>query len=118
MMLSKFPNFCEEKDDIELYLERLESCFEVDNIAPDKQVHALIVVLGSSAYKELRNNCYPGYLPSEKTFEECKQLLILRYKTYLRAAEERNALYTINDVVNKVEERPSQVAAQPVEDAL
>ncbi|KAF4518101.1 hypothetical protein B566_EDAN007802 [Ephemera danica] len=92
MWLSHFPKFCEEDEDIELYLIRLESCFKLDNIATNMQVHALIVVLGASAYQELHNICYPD-LPSTKTFQECKQLLIQRYKKVELPVVQRGLLH-------------------------
>ena len=88
-------------DDFTDYSERLESYFIANNIgqvaedasdttkraANKKKVAATISVPGKKAYSTLKDLCLPD-LPSEKTYEQIKEILSSYYKPKVLAVAE------------------------------
>lgn len=61
-------------DDWNIYIERLEQYYEANFIEEDRKVAVLLTMVGSEAYKTLRNLCDP-VLPKERKYKELKELL-------------------------------------------
>lgn len=68
-LIGKFPRFYSRFDDWQLFIERLESLFEINDIFEEKKTAHLITAIDERAYQALRDLCEP-MLPKNKTFEE------------------------------------------------
>lgn len=91
-MIGSIPEFNGSVDDWNVYQERLEQFFEVNDIAAQKQVALLISVIGADSYKTLRDLCHP-VLPKNKTFEELCNLLRKQYSPQVAVFRERTNFY-------------------------
>lgn len=91
-MIGSIPEFNGSVDDWNVYHERLEQFFEVNDIPEEKQVALLISVIGGDSYKTLRDLCNP-VLPKNKTFEELSELLRKQYTPQVAIFRERTNFY-------------------------
>lgn len=91
-MIGSIPEFNGSVDDWNVYQERLEQFFEVNDIAAQKQVALLISVIGADSYKTLRDLCHP-VLPKNKTFDELCNLLRKQYSPQVAVFRERTNFY-------------------------
>lgn len=91
-MIGSIPEFNGSVDDWNVYQERLEQFFEVNDIAAQKQVALLISVIGADSYKTLRDLCHP-VLPKNKTFDELCNLLRKQYSPQVAVFRERTSFY-------------------------
>lgn len=66
--------FCLEKDDWNLFAERLELLFDMKDIKEEKQHIWLLTRLDEEAYKLIKSLCAPA-LPKSKTYGELKTLM-------------------------------------------
>ncbi|XP_046969825.1 uncharacterized protein LOC124537154 [Vanessa cardui] len=69
MSVGKLEHFDLGKDDWNLYVDRLEQYFIVNDVKPAIRVATLITVIGSDAYELMVNLCTP-VKPSAKSYEE------------------------------------------------
>lgn len=91
-LIGNIPEFYCGSDDWNVYSERLEQYFEVNDIPPEKKGALLISVVGNEAYKTLRDLCHPA-LPKEKSFDELCQLLHKQYAPQVSMFRERIKFY-------------------------
>ncbi|XP_063700309.1 uncharacterized protein LOC134830683 [Culicoides brevitarsis] len=91
-MYGQIPEFYGEGDDWNVYFERLEQFFAVNDVPEAKQSAFLISVIGSYSYKILRDLCHPS-LPKEKTFNELCQLLERQFSPKISIFRERSKFY-------------------------
>lgn len=73
-LIGQVEAFDESVSDWETYDERLTSFFEVNNIQPEKQVHAFLSLIGPKTYALLKSLVSPTP-PATKTLAELKQAL-------------------------------------------
>lgn len=79
MAVGKIGHFDLDKDNWDLYVERLEQYFIVNDVKEAVKVATLITVIGSEAYELMVNLCTPEK-PSSKTFEQLVKVM----KTHLQ----------------------------------
>uniref|UniRef100_A0A1Q3FVA0 Retrotransposon gag domain-containing protein n=1 Tax=Culex tarsalis TaxID=7177 RepID=A0A1Q3FVA0_CULTA len=91
-MIGSIPEFNGSVDDWNVYQERLEQFFEVNDIVEQKQVALLISVIGADSYKTLRDLCHP-VLPKNKSFTELCTLLRKQYSPQVAVFRERTNFY-------------------------
>lgn len=91
-MYGQIPEFLGEGDDWNVYYERLEQFFEVNNIPDEKRSAFLISVIGSNSYKTLRDLCHPT-LPKDKPFTELCELLRRQFSPQISIFRERAKFY-------------------------
>lgn len=91
-LIGNIPEFYCGSDDWNVYSERLEQYFEVNDIPAEKRSALLISVVGNEAYKTLRDLCHPS-LPKEKPFEELCLLLHKQYAPQVSLYRERIKFY-------------------------
>lgn len=91
-LIGNIPEFYCGSGDWNVYSERLEQFFEVNDIPDEKRSALLISVVGNEAYKTLRDLCHPA-LPKEKSFEELCQLLHKQYAPQVSLFRERIKFY-------------------------
>ena len=75
-----------------MYVERLDQFFEVNEVPDTKKVAFLISVIGSDAYKSLRDLCHPE-LPKNKTFDELCEHLRRQFSPQVSIFRERAIFY-------------------------
>ena len=92
-MIGELPIFYAGSSDWQVYVERLEQFFEVNDIAEDKKKALLLTSVGEDTYKTLRDVCHP-LLPKNKTFEELIELLNKQYVVRTSVFRERVKFYT------------------------
>jgi Asp-tRNA(Asn)/Glu-tRNA(Gln) amidotransferase C subunit len=71
--------FDETLEDVESYFERIEAFFTANAVEAAYQVSTLKTVLGPKVYEKLRTACRPQR-PSDKTFQQCNDIMIARYR--------------------------------------
>lgn len=91
-LIGNIPEFSCGFDDWNVYSERLDQYFEVNDIPNEKRSALLISVVGNEAYKTLRDLCHPA-LPKDKEFEELCQLLHKQYSPQVSIFRERIKFY-------------------------
>lgn len=91
-MIGSIPEFVANLDDWNVYEERLEQFFEVNDITDEKKTAFLISVIGGNSYKSLRDLCHP-ILPKSKTYEELCELLRKQYCPQIAIFRERANFY-------------------------
>lgn len=91
-MIGSIPEFVANVDDWNVYEERLEQFFEVNDIDDAKKCAVLISVIGTSTYKILRDLCHP-VVPKNKTFEELCELLRKQLSPQVAIFRERSNFY-------------------------
>lgn len=77
-MIGELPTFYAGSSDWQIYTERLEQFFEVNEIPAEKKKALLLTSVGDDTYKTLRDVCHPQ-LPKDKTFDELIELLNKQY---------------------------------------
>lgn len=87
-LIGNIPEFYCGSDDWNVYSERLEQYFAVNDIPDEKRSALLISVVGNDAYKTLRDLCHPA-LPKDKPFEELCALLHKQYSPQVSVFRER-----------------------------
>ncbi|XP_059614960.1 uncharacterized protein LOC132260692 [Phlebotomus argentipes] len=92
-LIGNIPEFYAGAQDWNVYSERLEQFFLVNNIPDDKRSALLISVIGNDTYKALRDLCHPQ-LPKDKPFEELCELLKKQYGPQVSVFRERKKFYT------------------------
>lgn len=91
-LIGNIPEFYCGSDDWNVYSERLDQYFEVNDIPDTKRSALLISVVGNEAYKTLRDLCHPD-LPKNKPFEELCILLQKQYSPQVSIYRERIKFY-------------------------
>jgi hypothetical protein len=91
-MVGQIPEFQGVGDDWNVYVERLEQFFEVNDVPDTKHTALLISVIGTDSYKVLRDLCHPT-LPKNKAFEELCELLRKQYSPQIAIFRERGNFY-------------------------
>ena len=74
MPIGKIEAFDEANEEWGTYCERVEQYFLANEIEDDKQVPAILSLMGSKTYGLLRSLCSPAK-PSQKTFTEIVKIL-------------------------------------------
>jgi hypothetical protein len=92
-MVGQIPEFQGVGDDWNVYVERLEQFFEVNDVPDTKHTALLISVIGTDSYKVLRDLCHPT-LPKNKAFEELCELLRKQYSPQIAIFRERGNFYS------------------------
>ena len=67
--IGRMDSFDESKEDFESYKERLEQWLKSNAVKDELKVCTFLTVVGSEAYKVLKNLMSPD-LPATKTFQE------------------------------------------------
>lgn len=91
-MIGSVGEFFEGYDDWDVYHERLEQFFEVNDVPEAKRSAFLISVIGADAYKSLRDLCHP-VVPKDKPFEELCALLRKQFARQVAIYRERTKFY-------------------------
>lgn len=91
-MIGSIAEYNSQVDDWNVYYERLEQFFEVNEIPDEKRSAFLISVIGSEAYKSLRDLCNPA-LPKDKPFEFLCELLRKQFSPQISIFRERVKFY-------------------------
>lgn len=97
-MLGQLPYFSPYHSDWNIYIERLEQYFEVNDVDAEKKKALLLTSLDESVYKTLRDVCHPQ-LPKDKTYAELIQLLSKQFVVRTSIYRERVAFYTAKQEV-------------------
>ena len=74
MPIGKIDAFDEANEDWSTYVERVEQFFIANDIAEDKQVSAILSLMGNKTYGLLRNLCAPAK-PASKSLTQIVQIL-------------------------------------------
>ncbi|XP_050673479.1 uncharacterized protein LOC126971299 [Leptidea sinapis] len=74
MSIGKMNELKVHSDDWNLYVERLEQYFVVNNVPADMQVPTLITVMGAEGYELLVNLCTPDK-PKSKSFAKIAEIM-------------------------------------------
>uniref|UniRef100_D1FPZ6 Putative gag/capsid-like protein n=1 Tax=Simulium nigrimanum TaxID=683695 RepID=D1FPZ6_SIMNI len=98
--IGQLPEFHGEGDDWNVYVERLDQFFEVNDVPETKRTALLISVIGSQSYKVLRDLCHPT-LPKNKPFEELCELLGKQYSPQIAIFRERALFYNARQQPNE-----------------
>lgn len=98
--IGTIPEFIVNCDDWNVYYERLEQFFEVNEIADEKRSAFLISCIGSYAYKSLRDLCHPT-LPKDRPFEELCELLRKQFSPQVAIFRERTHFYNATQNVGE-----------------
>uniref|UniRef100_A0A182MKT6 Retrotransposon gag domain-containing protein n=1 Tax=Anopheles culicifacies TaxID=139723 RepID=A0A182MKT6_9DIPT len=99
-LIGTIPEFIINCDDWNVYYERLEQFFEVNEIVPEKRSAFLISCIGSHAYKSLRDLCHPS-LPKDRPFEELCELLRKQFSPQVAIFRERTLFYNATQSVGE-----------------
>lgn len=91
-MIGSIAEYNSSLDDWNVYYERLEQFFEVNEVPDEKRSAFLISVIGSEAYKSLRDLCHPA-LPKDKPFEFLCELLRKQFSPQISIFRERVKFY-------------------------
>lgn len=99
-LIGDLPTFYSGHSDWQVYTERLEQFFEVNEIAADKKKALLLTSVGEDVYKTLRDVCHPN-LPKDKTFDELIELLNKQFVVRTSVFRERVKFYTARQYANE-----------------
>lgn len=91
------PHFETGFSDWQVYTERLEQYFDVNNIDADKKKALLLTSIDEEIYKTLRDVCHP-VLPKTKTYSELIQVLNKQFIVRTSVHRERIAFYAARQV--------------------
>lgn len=91
-LIGELPRFNSEYDDWQVFTERLEQFFEINDVVEDKKKAILITSIGDDIYKTLRDVCHP-VLPKNKTFDELCELLNKQFVVKTSVYRERYNFY-------------------------
>jgi hypothetical protein len=99
-LIGELPTFYSGSSDWQVYTERLEQFFEINDIAPEKKKALLLTSVGEDTYKTLRDVCHPQ-LPKDKTFDELISLLNKQFVVRTSVFRERVKFYTAKQYPNE-----------------
>lgn len=99
-LIGELPVFYSGSSDWQVYTERLEQFFDVNDIAEDKKKALLLTSIGEDTYKTLRDVCHP-VLPKNKTYNELIELLNKQYVVRTSVFRERVKFYTAKQYANE-----------------
>ncbi|XP_055530001.1 uncharacterized protein LOC129721461 [Wyeomyia smithii] len=91
-MIGTISEFDSSVDDWNVYYERLEQFFDVNDVPDAKRSAFLISVIGASAYKSLRDLCHP-IAPKDKPFVDLCELLRKQFSPQISIFRERACFY-------------------------
>lgn len=91
--LGELPHFYGDGYDWNVFTERLEQFFEINDVVEEKKKAILITCIGDQVYKTLRDVCHPA-LPKEKSFDELCELLNKQFVVKTSVFRERCNFYT------------------------
>ncbi|XP_072389504.1 uncharacterized protein [Diabrotica undecimpunctata] len=94
-IIGYIEQFNPAKSDITSYIKRLEQLFICNVVEKDKEVPLLISLIGGETYSVLKDLLAPE-VPSSKTFEELKRVLIEHYSPKRLVMSERYKFYNTN----------------------
>ena len=89
--IGRLDVFDETTENVESYFMRVNAFFAINAVTDGNRVNALISVLGSKVFDELCSLCSPD-LPTAKTYDDLKTLLITRYRRSHLASSQRHQL--------------------------
>lgn len=93
-LIGELPRYYNDGfSDWNVFCERLEQFFEINDVAEEKKKAILITSIDDNVYKTLRDVCHPA-LPKEKTFEELCALLTKQFVKKTSVFRERCQFYT------------------------
>ncbi len=87
-----FEEFKPEVHDFIVYRERLEQRFLALDVTEDKKVPILLSSIGQSAYKTLKDMCFPE-VPAEKTFKDLADILKRQYSSKTNPWKQRKLFF-------------------------
>lgn len=90
-LIGEIPKFC-TYDDWQVFTERLEQFFEINDVAEEKKRAILLTSISDDVYKTLRDVCHP-LLPKQKTFDELCTLLNKQFVKKTSVFRERVTFY-------------------------
>lgn len=91
-LIGDIPRFYSQHDDWQVFTERLEQFFEMNDLAEEKKKAILITSISDDIYKTLRDLCHP-LLPKNKTFDELVELLNKQFVVKTSVYRERVTFY-------------------------
>lgn len=99
-LIGEIPKFYSQDDDWQVFTERLEQFFEINDVAEDKKRAILITSISDDVYKLLRDVCHP-VLPKNKTFDELCELLNKQFVVKTSVFRERVTFYSAKQMKNE-----------------
>lgn len=99
-LIGEIPKFYSQEDDWQVFTERLEQFFEINDVAEDKKRAILITSISDDVYKLLRDVCHP-VLPKNKTFDELCELLNKQFVVKTSVFRERVTFYSAKQMKNE-----------------
>lgn len=99
-LIGELPRFWSDNDDWQVFTERLEQFFEINDVEDSKKRAILITCIGDNVYKTLRDVCHPA-LPKEKTFDELCELLNKQFVVKTSVFRERFNYYNAKQLANE-----------------
>ncbi|XP_062549814.1 uncharacterized protein LOC134214465 [Armigeres subalbatus] len=99
-LIGSITEYNSSRDDWNVYHERLEQFFEVNDISEEKRSAFLISVIGAEAYKSLRDLCHPA-LPKDKPFADLCELLRKQFSPQIAIFRERVKFYNARQDPNE-----------------
>lgn len=91
-LIGDIPRFHNYGDDWQVFTERLEQFFEINDVAEEKKRAILLTSISDDVYKTLRDVCHP-VLPKSKTFDELCALLNKQFVKKTSVFRERVTFY-------------------------
>lgn len=91
-LIGDIPRFYNSGDDWQVFTERLEQFFEINDVADEKKRAILLTSISDDVYKTLRDVCHP-ILPKNKTFDELCALLNKQFVKKTSVFRERVTFY-------------------------
>lgn len=91
-LIGEIPKFYSYSDDWQVFTERLEQFFEINDVAEEKKRAILLTSISDDVYKTLRDVCHP-LLPKQKTFDELCELLNKQFVKKTSVFRERVTFY-------------------------
>lgn len=96
-LIGEIPKFYSQHDDWQVFTERLEQFFEINDVAEEKKKAILITSISDDVYKLLRDVCHP-VLPKNKTFDELCELLNKQFVVKTSVFRERVTFYNVKQM--------------------
>lgn len=98
--IGELPHFEDQNGDWQVFHERLDQFFEINDVPDEKKRAILITSIGDNIYKTLRDVCHPQ-LPKDKTFEELCALLEKQFVIKTSVYRERYNFYNAKQLPNE-----------------
>lgn len=96
----ELPHFYGDHSDWNVFSERLEQFFEINDVPDEKKRAILITCVNDDVYKTLRDVCHP-VLPKEKTYDELCALLNKQFVKKTSVLRERCNFYNAKQNSNE-----------------